>query len=145
MGGFATAAFGLVLLVPALSLGVWGIGAAVVLIGVGLGTTMPAAQTMVQWAGGTARLGSATASLSFARSIGGVLGAAVASTILIVALRALASDSIESLGPTSHERVQASFRWVFGALAMLGATATVVARTIPDIDLATSPSAAPSG
>jgi hypothetical protein len=94
---------------------------------------------MVQWAGGTARLGSATASLSFARSIGGVLGAAVASTILVVALRALAPDSVGGLGPASHERVQASFRWMFGALAMLGAVAALVARTIPDIDLAASP------
>ena len=139
VGGLATAAFGLVLLVLALRLGVWAVGAAVVLVGVGLGTTMPAAQTMVQWAGGMARLGSATASLSFARSIGGVLGAAVASTILVVALRALAPDSIESPGPTGNEGVQASFRWVFGALAMLGAIAAVVAATIPDIDLAASP------
>jgi MFS family permease len=140
VSGLAAAAFGLSLLVFALSLGLWAIGAAVVFIGIGLGTTMPAAQTMVQWAGGTARLGSATASLSFARSIGGVLGAAVASTILVVALRALMPDSIESLGPAGPERVQASFRWVFGALAMLGAAATLVARTIPDIDLAASPS-----
>jgi EmrB/QacA subfamily drug resistance transporter len=138
VSGLAVAALGLALLVPALSLGVWGIGAAVVLIGVGLGTTMPAAQTMVQWAGGTDRLGSATASLSFARSIGGVLGAAVASAILVVALRALVPD-VDSPGPHGHERVQASFRWVFGALAMLGAIATAVARTIPDIDLAAPP------
>ncbi len=140
VAGLATAALGLLLLVVALSLRLWVIGAAVVLVGVGLGTTMPAAQTMVQWAGGTARLGSATASLSFARSIGGVLGAAVASTILVVALRLLVPDAIVTPGFTDHERVQASFRWVFGALAVLGAIATVVAKTIPDIDLATSPS-----
>jgi hypothetical protein len=35
----------------------------------GLGSTMPAAQTMVQWAAGVERLGVATAAVSFSRSI----------------------------------------------------------------------------
>jgi hypothetical protein len=71
--------------------------AGAVVVGIGLGTTMPAAQTIVQWAAGTSRLGIATATLSFARSIGGVIGAAVASAILIHALRVLAPSSPEVL------------------------------------------------
>jgi hypothetical protein len=38
-----------------------------VLIGAGLGSTMPAAQTMVQWAAGAERLGVGTAAVSFSR------------------------------------------------------------------------------
>jgi hypothetical protein len=52
--------------------------------GAGLGTTMPPTQIIVQSAGGTASLGSAVASVSVARSIGGALGVAIVGAVLFV-------------------------------------------------------------
>jgi MFS family permease len=52
-------------------------------VGAGLGSTMPAAPTMVQWAAGDQELGEATAVLSFSRSVGGVLGTAITSAVLL--------------------------------------------------------------
>ena len=149
--GLATAGLGLAILAGALDGGPVAACAASMLVGVGLGTTMPAAQTMVQWASGSKRLGTATALLSFARSIGGVVGAALATAILLLALSRLAPGAMEEIGrvvTSEHARaasvgsvtpeIRAAFRWVFGTLALLGAGAVLVARSIPDIDLTTA-------
>ncbi len=110
---------------------------------------MPAAQTLAQWAGGKARLGAATATLSFARSVGGVVGAALTTAILLGVL--------ELAAPGSTTRIQAllsgassagsggampdltaltdGFRWVFGAIAMMTFGATLLALTIPRVNL----------
>jgi MFS family permease len=119
--------------------------------GAGLGSTMPAAQTMIQWAAGDKRLGVGTALVSFSRSIGGVMGAALASAVLLGALQVLdpnarniLSRELASIG-LSHEASQispaliAAYRWVFLALGGLSACAAGVAWSIPDLDLAASP------
>ncbi len=150
--GLGVAAIGLFGLSQAATFGPTVVGVASVVIGIGLGTTMPAAQTMVQWAAGSSRLGTATATLSFARSIGGVVGAALASAILMLVLRILAPGSPELLGKAlaaghvdmatgslEHE-IRTAFQWVFGCLGVLGTIAALVARSIPDVDLATAPS-----
>jgi EmrB/QacA subfamily drug resistance transporter len=152
--GLATAGVGFAVLAGALDAGPVAACAASMLVGVGLGTTMPAAQTMVQWASGSKRLGTATALLSFARSIGGVVGAALATAILLFALSRVAPGvlgQISQFSSTEHARsasvgavaseIREAFRWVFGTLAVLGAAAALVARSIPDIDLATAPPA----
>jgi EmrB/QacA subfamily drug resistance transporter len=54
------------------------------LAGAGLGTTMPPTQIIVQSAGGTASLGSAVASVSVSRSIGGALGVAIVGAVLFM-------------------------------------------------------------
>src|SRR6266545_3534355 len=54
------------------------------LAGAGLGTTMPPTQIIVQSAGGTASLGSAVASMSVSRSIGGALGVAIVGAVLFL-------------------------------------------------------------
>jgi EmrB/QacA subfamily drug resistance transporter len=151
VAGLAVASVGLFALSQAASLGPSVIAAASIVVGIGLGTTMPAAQTIVQWAAGTARLGIATATLSFARSIGGVIGAAVASAILIHALRVLAPSSPEVLSKALSEghtnvaagalaqEIHIAFQWVFAILGVLGAIAAVVAKSLPDVDLAAAP------
>ena len=54
----------------------------------------------------------------------------------------LASDS--GAHPGAFPGVLPAFRWVFGALALVGALAAAVARSLPDVDLSTAPSAAPA-
>jgi MFS family permease len=122
------------------------------LIGAGLGSTMPAAQTMVQWAAGAQRLGVGTALVSFSRTIGGVMGTALASAVLLGMLqvvdpnaRNILSRELASIGSSHVEASQiasaliAAYRWVFFALGGLSACAAVVAWSIPDLDLAASP------
>jgi EmrB/QacA subfamily drug resistance transporter len=122
------------------------------LIGAGLGSTMPAAQTMVQWAAGVERLGLATAAVSFSRSIGGVIGAAMASVVLLSALQiadpnapAILSQELASMGSRHFEASQigppliVAYRWVFLALGVLSGCAALVAWSIPNLDLATTP------
>jgi EmrB/QacA subfamily drug resistance transporter len=111
-------------------------------IGAGLGTTMPAAQTMVQWAAGSHELGAATGSLSVSRSFGGVIGTAVTSSVLFGVLHAVQhltgsqGSSAMAMFPTSS--LLAAFRWMFLALAVLSAAAALVARSISDVDLASA-------
>ena len=128
------------------------IGLLTFLIGAGLGSTMPAAQTMVQWASGAQRLGVGTALVSFSRTIGGVMGTALASAVLLGMLQVLdpnardiLSRELAAIGSTHVEASQiasaliAAYRWVFFALGGLSAFAAVVAWSIPDVDLAASP------
>jgi EmrB/QacA subfamily drug resistance transporter len=122
------------------------------LIGAGLGSTMPAAQTMVQWAAGVERLGVGTAAVSFSRSIGGAMGAALASAVLLSALQivdpnagTVLSQELASMGSSHFETSQiapaliAAYRWVFLALGVLSGCAALVAWSIPDLDLAADP------
>ena len=122
------------------------------LIGAGLGSTMPAAQTMVQWAAGKDRLGVGTATVSFSRSLGGAIGAAIASAVLLGALqvvdpsaRTILSQELSSIGSSRVQPSQiapaliAAYRWVFFALGGLSGCAAVIAWSIPNLDLAGSP------
>ncbi len=96
-------------------------------IGAGLGSPMPASQTIVQWAAGNSDLGEATAFLSFARSVGGVLGAAITSAVL------MAGRSGEVAGGTGSSALE--FGWMFGSLGALAMVAAVITATLPDVDL----------
>jgi EmrB/QacA subfamily drug resistance transporter len=131
VAGLATVAVGMVLLAAAVDSGLAVLCVAIVLVGAGLGTSMPAAQTAVQWAAGPTQLGSATAILAFARSVGGVFGAAFASALFLSALGAAERGSPEP----APEHVRAAIRYVFASMAVFGAVAAVVARTMHDIDL----------
>lgn len=148
VAGLAVATLGFAALAATLSFGPGAIAAASVLFGLGLGTTMPAAQTLAQWAGGKARLGASTATLSFARSVGGVVGTAVTAAILLAAiehyapgsssqLQALLSGGNPGAGPAlPPTAVIDAFRWVFGTLAMMTLAATLLAIGIPAVNLA---------
>lgn len=109
---------------------------ATVIIGGGLGTTMPAAQTMVQWAGGPQRLGVSTASMAFSRSMGGMIGAALTSSVLLAVLHSQGSRQL-----LAAPHVWTAFRWMFLVLAILSALATAMGASIQDVDLASTPTA----
>jgi EmrB/QacA subfamily drug resistance transporter len=156
--GLAIAGAGLAVLGGVVTMGPVAVCLASTLVGIGLGTTMPAAQTIVQWASGSEHLGTATGLLSFARSIGGVVGAALATALLFGVLSRSSPGIAEQLGhlvtdsasgsaatPAVFPAVLPAFRWVFGALALLGVTAAAVARSLPDVDLSASPKTAFAG
>ena len=130
-----------------LPLGLVPIAASSMLFGLGLGTTMPAAQTIAQWAGGKARLGVSTATLSFARSVGGVVGTAGTAAILLAAIDHYAPGSetriltlLDGIGASAapqvpRQAINASFQIVFGAIAVMALVATLLAASIPQINL----------
>jgi len=122
------------------------------LIGAGLGSTMPAAQTMVQWAAGGKMLGAATAALSFSRTIGGVIGAALTSAVLLGVLQLVdpgstagLTNALASVNCGQIHTMQSSlalimaFRWMFLTLGALAACATFLAWSIPNLDLTAAP------
>lgn len=151
--GLSMSGVGFLATAASLSFGVWATCISSVVFGLGLGTTMPAAQTLAQWVAGQRRLGSATAMVTFARSIGGVLGTAVASAILIIATEILkpglstqvgglltsASTSVVKLSSSTVEIIQAAFRWVLAGLGVMAIFAAVIAWSVPDVDLGVEP------
>jgi EmrB/QacA subfamily drug resistance transporter len=116
-------------LVPLLHHGPVLVAVLTLFIGAGLGSTMPAAQTMVQWAAGDQELGEATAMLSFARSVGGVLGTAISSAVLLATQSSMPSASPRSSG----------FGWMFLTLGVLSLVAVLTAATLPNVDLTSQP------
>ncbi|RDS80848.1 MFS transporter [Dyella monticola] len=150
--GLFVATLGFLLMALFLGEGAFAICLASALFGLGLGTTMPAAQTLAQWTAGSQQLGAAVAMVTFARSVGGTLGAALAGALLTAALRsnnpALVS-SIENalvtsgthitLTPIQSSQIAHAFRFVFGSLALIAFVASCIARTLPNVDLAASP------
>lgn len=96
------------------------------LIGAGLGSTMPAAQTTVQWAAGDRDIGEATAVLSFSRSVGGVIGVSITSAVLMAS---------QSHAVAASSTVQTSgFQWMFFSLGVLALLAAITAATLPNVD-----------
>jgi EmrB/QacA subfamily drug resistance transporter len=150
--GLSIVMAGFFVLAAGIELGPLFIALLTLLIGAGLGSTMPAAQTMVQWAAGVERLGVATATVSFSRSIGGVMGTAMASAVLLSALQIADSNAAailsQELASMSSRHFEASpiapplieaYRWVFVALGVLSGCAALVAWSIPNLDLAATP------
>jgi hypothetical protein len=149
--GLTVVTIGFVVLAAGIKLGPLFIGALTFIIGAGLGSTMPAAQTMVQWAAGGERLGAATAALSFSRTIGGVIGAAITSAVLLGVLQSIdpgaGSGLTHALASVSSGQVHATqispglitaFRWMFLTLGGIAACAAFIGWSIPDLDLATT-------
>jgi hypothetical protein len=148
--GPSLVAVGFVVLASGITLGPVFIALLTFLIGAGLGSTMPGAQTMVQWAAGEKRLGVGTAVVSFSRTMGGVIGASLAAAALLGALqvidpnaRNVLSHALASIGSRQTEIPQVvpalvgAYRWLFISLGALSACAAVVAWSIPNLDLAT--------
>jgi EmrB/QacA subfamily drug resistance transporter len=122
------------------------------LAGLGLGMVMPPTQVAVQLAAGRKSLGSATASISLSRAIGGAAGVALVGAVLIGALGvaggslpALLSrvmeagpDSVAQMSPVDRAimgaRFDHAYRIVFGLLAGVTIIGAMVARTIPRPD-----------
>jgi MFS family permease len=120
-GGLALAAglLGFVALTAG-GLPVWLLSLVLGLVSVGLGTSFPTVQVVVQVAAGQARLGSATASVQFTRSLGSATGTALMGAVLFGALAAqggAAADLFVALvnqGPAAlaalDEAARAAFR-----------------------------------
>ncbi len=121
----------LFLLAPTLQAGPFPVALLTLLIGAGLGSTMPAAQTMVQWAAGSEELGEATGILSFARSVGGVLGTAVTSAVVLATQSGHAGASPSANSP--------GFSWMFLVLGFLAMAAALTTATLPNVDLMSAP------
>ncbi len=139
--GLAGVSVGFAALIAVLHSGAILIAIVTLLIGAGLGSTMPAAQTMVQWAAGDRDLGEATAALSFSRSIGGVLGAAITSAVLLAALHtggqiaSLTSPTGGASGLHTSATLSRGFLWMFSTLGILALMATITTWSLPNIDL----------
>jgi MFS family permease len=101
---------------------------------------------------GRKRLGVSTAAVSFSRTVGGVIGASVASAVLLGVLqlldpnaRNLLSQELAGIGSAHIEASRAApaliaaYRWMFVTLGALSGCAAFVAWSIPDLDLAASP------
>jgi len=151
--GLSTVTVAFLVLAAGIKFGPLFIALLTLVIGAGLGSTMPAAQTMIQWASGEKRLGVGTAVISFSRSMGGVMGAALASAVLLGTLqvvdpnaRDVLSRELASISSSSVKATQAipalvlAYRWMFIALGTISALAALTAWSIPDLDLADSPS-----
>ena len=147
--GFSISAMGFFCLALLLRDGLWIVAATSCLIGLGIGAVGPVSQTIVQWAGGLHRLGRATGLMSLSRSIGGLLGTALVSALLIGAFQSFAPDltaqiaralragtSAPALSLGSQQAATSAFRVVFLALASLSAFAALLCSTIPDVDVA---------
>jgi len=121
------------------------------LVGVGLGTVMPPTQVTVQVAAGRDALGTATASISVCRSIGGALGVAITGALLFAAIGG--SDDAQGVlrqvieeGPASIARLTAeqraavathldsAYRVIFAVLAAISACGALIASTVPKVD-----------
>lgn len=118
-------------------------------VSMGFGSSFPMVQITVQVAAGPERLGSATASVQFSRSLGAATGTALVGAVLFGALVAAggeaASDfvalvnrgpaALDALGPAAREAFRAemtgAFRAAFLCAAMLAATAAWLATRVP--------------
>ncbi|NBB82078.1 MAG: MFS transporter, partial [Alphaproteobacteria bacterium] len=122
---------------------------ALVAIGIGLGGVMPVMTVAVQNAVDRSELGAATASLSFARSLGGVIGVAVLGVLLAAAAPpGLAVDEVRALfaegaartveAETVRSALLGGYRAVFGAAAAFAGIALLCALALPGRELRSS-------
>lgn len=113
--------------------------AAMAALGYGLGMTLPAVLVAAQGAVGPALIGVVTSLVAFFRSLGGVIGIAVLTSIV------LASTDGASIVDAPREPLAQAFRWAFGVAAGASAIAAAVAFTLGNVgaDPAPAPGAGP--
>ncbi|MGG5811385.1 MFS transporter [Falsiroseomonas sp. CW058] len=149
-GGLALAAA--VLGLVALGVGVlplWLLALLLALVSMGFGATFPMVQISVQVAAGRERLGAATASVQFNRSLGAATGAALLGAVLFGALAAAGGDTaalfvaLVNRGPDAlaalpdaaragfRDDMVAAFRAAFATAALLAAIAAWVSTRVP--------------
>jgi hypothetical protein len=110
----------------------------IMLTTLGLGGVMPACQIIIQDTAGRGALGSATASISVSRSIGGATGVALVGALLFGLmgspeglLHAAAGAGAALEQAAARERLDTAYRIVFAALALIAAGGAAIASTIP--------------
>jgi MFS family permease len=142
------------------------IGAALALLGIGIGTTFPVMLVALQNAAEPRDIGAATSAVNFFRSMGGSFGAAILWSVLIIAFtRELAGSSGAGLPETGIALLQGgaeafaklspalratvvpalagAFHAVFAATAVLSLIALGVASLLREQPLRTTPAALP--
>jgi MFS family permease len=125
--------------------------------GVGIGMVMPPVQVMVQLAAGRQALGSATATISICRAIGGAFGVALVGSVLFALIGGASADlavvvrKVIDGGPAYMDQLSAdqraalathldrAYRVVFLIIAGITAIGTLLARTIPKPDWTGAP------
>ena len=128
----------------------WVVLGLTMVIGVGLGMVMPHIQVNVQLAAGRESLGTATASISLSRAMGGAMGVAIIGALLFALIGSSAGslatvlDRVRESGPAYWGQLSASeqalltaqldkaYRVIFLAIAALTALGAMLARTIPE-------------
>jgi hypothetical protein len=92
----AAAALGGIALVPIAS--VWGLGALMLPLGIGIGLTLPAMFVAPQMAVGPQQIGVVTATTAFFRSLGGAIGIALLTSLLFTAIGAPGAGAAAGAG-----------------------------------------------
>jgi predicted MFS family arabinose efflux permease len=103
--------------------------------GVGFGTVMPTNQMVVQTMAGRARLGSVTAMVSLARSVGAAIGAAVLGALVFGQLDADPRTLLDASTQGERDAIILAFHHAFLVAAGVAAIAAFVASRIPRITL----------
>jgi len=135
--GLGAAAVALAVLALAPS-NLWVIDTAALVIGLGFGTVMPAAQLSVQVLAGRSRLGAAAALLSLVRSSGASLGTAALGGLVFALLKlqpGQAEGQMLKLDGLTPEQISHAFHIVFAMLAVFVALGAWVASRVPRVKL----------
>ncbi len=120
-------------------------GLCMLLTGIAAGTQFPTSLVAAQSAVDTRYLGVATSNITLFRSLGGAVGIALMSALLLAMLQPLAGDAgqglsasamLESLGGAGHETQRLTLDRVFSHLFLInagfGALALLIALALPD-------------
>lgn len=103
----------------------WGLAALMIPLGVGLGLTLPVVMVVAQMSVTQAMTGIVTATVSFFRSLGGVLGVAVLTSVVLAASR---GGSITEAQP---QALQQAFAWAFAIAGIASLVAGALALRTP--------------
>jgi hypothetical protein len=99
-------------------------------LGFGIGITLPAVMVAAQGAVGPAMIGVVTSLVAFFRSLGGVIGIAVLTSLV------MAAAGGGSLTEAPPDALAAAFRVAFGLAAGASAVATIVALRLSGVSRA---------
>ncbi|HVV91815.1 MAG TPA: MDR family MFS transporter [Hyphomicrobiales bacterium] len=165
--GLGTIAFATLTWGAASGYGLWVIEPALFMVGVGMGLVMPNMTIAVQNAVDYAHMGVATATMSFFRSLGAVIGVAGSGAIMNARLESLVASSglphtvdphtlleggvqaVNALGPGMHDLVISLYRqalsWSFSGGIFTAAIGFGLIMLIPEIELRSGTPSSPGG
>lgn len=116
--------------------------ALMIVLGVGLGLTMPPCLVAAQAAAPHALVGVATSMTALFRSMGGSVGVAALSSVLFLQLGGMAADAVPgtspllaALGGAEPAPLRAAFRLVFGIAAAAALAGALLALRLPERNL----------
>jgi MFS family permease len=135
IGGMLLTCFGFVLL-ALLPPSLWIVILLGFMSGLGLGSVMPVTQVVVQTVAGRAKLSSAMANLSFARSTGGAAGTALTGAVVFALIPGVDRQSlVQQAQAGDAERIIEAFHHAFLFAAFIAALGAFTASRIPRLKL----------